>query len=106
MNNKIKKIGNVAIYHVQRLCGGHEEGGWYYQEGVRQGKVHRYDISSEEKYEKVQDFMTRVQRMLDHAYPMNQRPLSSVLSAGQMRVELWENEEAPEVYPKNTPHYE
>lgn len=91
----------VAIFFQERCFGGREEGGWYFDSGVREGKPKAF--ATREQAEKFQE---RAQRLLDWVYrDWNKRELSSVLSRGRYEAELW-SEPPPNNYPDKIPHYE
>ena len=109
---KTENIAHLAIFHVQQCYGGGEEGGWYFRAGELKSKVHTYfdeDYNPDNGNYGIQALYTlrnRIQRALDHYYEINDRDLSSVLSEGQMRCEIWRGEDIPANYPKQKPHYE
>ncbi len=90
----------VAVYFQELCFGGHEEGGWYYNSGVLQGKVKAFP-----DHESALAFRERAQRSLDAWHEENERDLSSVLSRGRYGAELYD-EYPPHHYPDNRPRYE
>ena len=47
----VKKFWKIAVYKTDRLFGGHEEGGWYYDAGdrIKEGKLIFTDINKAHK---------------------------------------------------------
>ena len=101
---------SVAVYLVQRLFGGPEEGGWYYDGGelCTAPELTAFGTTFASGHEdravamaaEVQAHLDRDWNVADHA-----RPLSSVLSAGRYVAQV--NEGWPPVaFPVERPRYE
>lgn len=104
---------SVDVYHVQRIWGGHEEGGWYYDCGTR--------CRDADVMQLVLPLLVRpqvwpteaeatlaaelLQRTLDESINRHRRPLSSVLSTGIVVacVHPWAS---PHLWPEEIPTYE
>ena len=109
----LKCISHVAIYFVQKVFGGGEEGGWFFEAGELASKVHTY--ISDEEYdpdndqwgdEKLYTLRKRLQRWLDYHCEENKCELSSVLSEGKYVAQIYRGEEyPPEHYPESKPTY-
>ncbi|WP_242187171.1 hypothetical protein [Sphingomonas sp. CARO-RG-8B-R24-01] len=101
---------SVAVYFVQRLCGGPEEGGWYYEAGelctapelTAFGTT--FPVGHEDRAVRmaveVQAHLDRDWNVDDHA-----RPLSSVLSAGRYVAQVHDGW-PPFAFPAERPRYE
>jgi len=101
VHNLRKGTFNVACYFVERLCGGQEEGGWWYNQYERRGRVHTYATLDE-----ALAVCARYRDMADEFFVENKRCIESVLSAGRYTACLYENEEPPLFDPERKPHYE
>lgn len=93
----------VAVYDQGMVCGGREEGGWYYDAGslVRMVKMFRSE-------HKAGDYCRRLNARLrsrDFGPNQGKREYSSVLSEGELRAHVYENE-CPKGFPERRPHYE
>jgi hypothetical protein len=101
---------SVAVYFVQRLCGGPEEGGWYFDSGeicsdpelIVFGTIFAtgHDDRAVRMAAEIQDHLDRDWNVGDHA-----RPLDSVLSAGRYEARVHDGW-PPHVFPAERPHYE
>ena len=101
---------SVAVYLVQRLCGGPEEGGWYYEAGelctvpelTAFGTT--FPVGHEDRAFSmaagVQAHLDRDWNVDDHA-----RPLASVLSAGRYVAQVHDGR-PPLAFPTERPRYE
>lgn len=87
----------VVIWFNTREYGGPEEGGWYFDTGEPVKVYTCYSVGEVEFYQK------RAERMVAGSNE-GRRPLSSVLSTGRYSVTV--EDEKPEAYPANRPHYE
>jgi len=83
------------VYMVDRLYGGSEEGGWWYDAGRPVESV-RFDFKEEAE--------TALQQQRGKYSNEGRRPLSSVLSNGEYRVMLEDHFAAP--WPQHNPAYE
>ena len=92
----------VTFYKIDKAFGGNEEGGWYYTYGEpilhplnrvfeNWGDAHRY-----------QHECLVIQDQLNEGLPS----IDSVLSQGQYRVYIGEENELPAPFPAVKPHYE
>ena len=101
---------SVAVYLVQRLYGGPEEGGWYYEAGnlctapelTAFGTT--FPVGNEDRAVRqaaeVQTHLDRDWNVDDHA-----RPLGSVLSAGRYEAQVHDGW-PPLAFPMERPRYE
>lgn len=105
---------SVAIYLVDRAYGGPEEGGWWYDYGVRQ------DVNFTKQFPEMKEFgvpvifpdeeraiawMENANHWLDQTVNKGRRDINSVLSTGQYRAMVHDNY-PPHHWPEVTPHYE
>lgn len=93
----------VAAYHVDKLFGGREEGGWWYDAGQIIRVVRKFNSQ-----DKAYDYCNRLNRKLhSRRIGPNQgrRELSSVLSDGVVQAVVCEDW-AVQHYPDRKPHYE
>jgi hypothetical protein len=105
----------VAIYLCDRVYGGPEEGGWYYECGVRQDQpiegipdafiFNSFNPANGKTAEQCADiFAQSLQKLLDIVNA--KRPeISSVLSEGRYYAEVYAGH-PPHHYPERIPHYE
>lgn len=101
---------SVAVYLVQRLYGGPEEGGWWHEAGelctapelAAFGTTFptAQEESAVEMASEVQQHLDRDWNVGDHA-----RPLSSVLSAGRFVAKVHDGW-PPLAFPTERPRYE
>jgi hypothetical protein len=94
------KITYVGIYHIERLYGGPEEGGWWYNQRTLVSKVKAFDP------EKVDAFVERAQQCLDTWHPDNHISLGSTSCECHYRVQCFDNELPHKCSPEHKPHYE
>lgn len=118
----------VAIYLCDRAYGGAEEGGWWYDTGVRvddvlegvnpnalltvftgQGTVYR-DKGTGDEFKSAAEqeayaYAAQLQTLLDVTVNVGRREISSVLSTGRYYAEAHPGY-PPSHYPAQTPHYE
>jgi hypothetical protein len=99
----------VAIYDVNKLFGGPEEGGWWYTAGelVTDPEVYEETLPmafrEEDRAKTYRDKMelrAKVQNKLE-----GRRDIGSVISTGQYFAEIHEGS-LPAFYPERKPHYE
>jgi hypothetical protein len=108
----------VAIYLVDRLYGGPEEGGWWYEAGVRLDASNLHIPVSpfpNRQWQEVftgplaeaiaEPSITALQAHLDKTANVGRKPISSVLSTGRFQAMMFEGA-APLIYPEKKPHYE
>lgn len=90
----------VAVYVVDKFFGGPEEGGWWYDGGrlVRVVYMHRIERCAFK-------FASRMDRLLNVTLNKNRRSISSVLSTGEYRAEVYQGI-PPDHFPETRPHYE
>ena len=84
----------IAVYETDRVYGGPEEGGWWYETGEL---VHKVTVAASE----VRQVMDR----LDKTYPYTKGRYSVNYSGGDYSMEVWD-EQPPVRYPLERPHYE
>lgn len=92
----------VNLYHVDRAYGGREEGGWWYDCGHPVLHPLNRVFETREEALKYQHECLAIQDQLNEGLPS----INSVLSQGQYRVYLGEENELPAPYPAVKPHYE
>ena len=102
----------VAVFELDRIYGGPEEGGWWYTAGELKRIVktftdtnQAYDYSR--RYNRTLAFRRHDRRRYGDSPAMRQGewPLSSVnYNGGHYQAEVWE--ERPHSYPVYAPHYE
>lgn len=111
----------VAIYLVDRAYGGPEEGGWWYDYGVRQdidfakqwpefngcgALAYNYGIPRIFDNEgQAVNWCENVTALLDETANRGRREINSVNSTGRYRAEVHDNY-PPHHWPEVTPHYE
>jgi hypothetical protein len=113
-----RPLWSVAIYLVDREYGGAEEGGWYYDAGVKVTSMidgmegtpfpeHSWNVTfaSATAEELANQCAAAVQQVLDITANARRRPISSVLSTGRYEAMVFEGM-APDRFPEETPHYE
>ena len=92
----------VAVYELDRVYGGPEEGGWWYTTGdlVR---IHSVEKSEERAWQKA----ARLNRSLAFKEKLSdRRPLSSIAyNGGSLGAGVYENT-APEHFPEYPPFYQ
>ena len=90
----------VAVYDCDRAYGGPEEGGWWFNCGTLIKPVRTFP-SEDQAFE----FARRMNAKLRHFINSHRRPMSSVLSEGEIWAEVHEGA-PPKHYPEYHPHYE
>lgn len=84
---------SVAIYEVGRAYGGPEEGGWYYDVGMRDpASLRCYPVA---EWPQAQLYLKQAQREADQRGSRDFR----------LQASLYVDEVAPEMFPKNRPYY-
>lgn len=101
---------SVAVYLVQRLCGGPEEGGWYFDAGELCSAPEltafgtTFPVGHEDRAARmgaeIQGHLDRDWNVGDHA-----RPLSRVLSAGRYVAQVHDGW-PPLAFPAERPRFE
>lgn len=92
----------VNLYHVDQVFGGREEGGWWYTYG--EPVLHPLN--------RVFDTLEEAQRHHTECLPIEDElnqglpSIHSILSQGQYRFYVGEENELPAPFPKTKPHYE
>lgn len=98
----------VSPYLVDRVYGGPEEGGWYYEAGEPlafgelDGVPAAVIATTEAQAIEARDAM---QQTLDETYNKHRPRIDSIVSQGVYRAVIDENH-WPRPYPSETPHYE
>lgn len=105
----------LEVFFVQQCYGGREEGGWYYEEGIR---CRDYDLIDEMvnagfqpriypdvEMDSARAETTRLQKWLDETVNRGRPPLHSVNSRGRYLALLHSGEEVTR-YPAERPRYE
>jgi hypothetical protein len=111
-------LWSVAIYLVDRQYGGPEEGGWWYEAGVRIDAATLHvpvspfpDRAWHETFvgplaeATAESTMQALQALLDSSANVGRRDIGSVLSVGRYQAMMFEGI-APLVYPATKPQYE
>lgn len=88
----------VALYYVQRRYGGPEEGGWYYNAGVRKSKVKVFQDE-----QTARKFVVRAEKAMAAWHQDNDFPLWRC--DGRYDVEVY-RDPPPPFYPLERPYYE
>lgn len=109
---------SVAIYLVDKAYGGPEEGGWWYNYGIRQDVdfSKQWDLLNNtfgnhgiprifDSEESACAWCENVNMLLDATLNKGRRDISSVLSTGKYRAMVHDNY-PPHHWPELTPHYE
>ena len=88
-------VWTVAVYEVDRLFGGHEEGGWWFDVGelIRKATVGSLERACELRGEWEQEFPRTGKRY-------------SVLGGEDYDIDVIEGGHAPESFPDKFPRYE
>jgi hypothetical protein len=95
----------VAIYLCDRSYGGPEEGGWWFDTGVRMdgiAPIPRIFGTADAAYEYARDLQATLD---DGLNATGNRDLSSVCCEGRYCAEVYEGYPPPH-YPERRPHYE
>jgi hypothetical protein len=87
----------VNIYEVDRVYGGPEEGGWYFDAGTLQGWWHASSL--ENAYE-------LAEKLQDEPYKSTGDASSVVYSGGDYDFEITRGASGAESYPEERPFYE
>lgn len=90
------KMKYVTIWFNTREYGGPEEGGWWYDTGE---PIEIFECTEAEVEQKKAEAEAIVEKRNE-----GRRPLYSVRSTGRYSVSV--EDERPEPYPAETPHYE
>lgn len=85
----------VTAYEVQLVYGGPEEGGWWYEAGDVLQVIECEEHEIEDAKASLKD---------TYADDYSGRPLSSVLSDGELRIVV--DDQPGEPFPAERPHYE
>lgn len=89
----------IALYEVDRACGGPEEGGWWYDTGDL-----RRPLTLAPTNEAAVTIAARANRLLDRLQ-QNKRPVDSVAYDGGRHRALVFTTTAPPSYPAERPSY-
>ena len=92
----------VNLYHVDQVFGGREEGGWWYTYGEPVLHPLNRVFDTLEEAQRHQTKSLAIQDELNQGLPS----IHSVLSQGQYRIYIGEENELPAPFPKTKPHYE
>jgi hypothetical protein len=100
----------VAIYLVDRVYGGPEEGGWWYEAGERQdhiieGMHPATPLSVLYSEHDAKTRMAYVQKKLDEGPNVGRRDIGSMLSTGKYFAQMYQGH-PPARFPETRPHYE
>jgi hypothetical protein len=114
----------VAIYLADRVYGGPEEGGWWYEAGYRidhllhginpnslltvfDGEGTRYQDTEEQTAaeQEAHEYAANLQVLLDVTVNVGRRDIGSVLSSGRYYARAYPGH-PPAHYPATRPHYE
>ena len=94
---------SVNLYHVDRAYGGREEGGWWYACGYPVlHPLNRVFESADEAHKHWSNHCLQAQIELNHGMPS----IDSVLSQGEYRFIIGDENELPAPFPAVKPHYE
>ena len=93
---------SVNLYLVDRAFGGREEGGWWYDCGHPVLHPLNRVFETYEEARRYQYECLVIQDQLNEGLPS----IDSVLSQGQYRVYVGEENELPAPFPAVKPHYE
>lgn len=101
---------SVAVYLIQRLYGGPEEGGWYYDSGelCTDPALTAFGVTFAEGHEgRARTMALEVQAHLDRDWNVGDhaREISSVLSAGRFEARVHDGW-PPLAFPAERPRYE
>lgn len=90
----------VALYEIDRACGGPEEGGWWYATGVlaRPLRVCLSEVGADAR-------AARANRLLDRLQHGRREVGSLLYEGGRHRACVFANT-APDAFPPRRPHYE
>lgn len=95
----------VSVYFCERVYGGPEEGGWWYNTGEPVTLEGIPSVSRFDNEDDAQAARELLQARLDATVNVGLPPLSSVASDGLYFAQA-ERAEKPQAYPQTTPHYE
>ncbi|BAI96662.1 hypothetical protein Sj15T_09670 [Sphingobium sp. TA15] len=101
---------SIAVYFVQRLFGGPEEGSWYYDSGdlcTEPDLVSLGVTIPGEDFGRARDKASEIQILLDRDWNIGDhaRPLHSVLSTGRYEAHIFDAWPPP-CFPESRPTYE
>ena len=103
-----KHLWSVAVYMVDRVYGGPEEGGWYYTAGLPDTDMAQFTRlfkgQGEEAPAAARRYRDRLAKRLVDKLNVGRRDIGSVLSEGQYMACLEEG--YPAAFPQERPHYE
>jgi hypothetical protein len=93
----------IAFYELDRVYGGSEEGGWWYNTG---NLVRIFRVVKNEEY--ADRLARRAQRLLDHCAKRGgyRSDLYSMGYSGGAYAAYVYEDKAPPYWPEQTPHYE
>ena len=92
----------VNLYHVDQVFGGKEEGGWWYTYGEPVLHPLNRVFDTFKKADRYHTKCLLIETQLNQGLPS----IHSVLSQGQYRFYIGEENELPSPFPKTIPHYE
>jgi len=95
----LPKVFIVAVFLVDRACGGPEEGGWYYDCGQLVRQIRTFKNS-----ELASAFRRRLNAKLAVTLNKGRRPIDSVLSDGMYDAQVC-HDRVPDHYPAERPRY-
>lgn len=91
----------VNTYETDRIYGGPEEGGWYYDVGT---KINSRRLSTHRKAARIRN---RIQKQLDKINQEEHRVSGDQSNATGNYLQVWvESYPAPDHFPYQQPHYE
>lgn len=94
----------VSVYICDKVYGGLEEGGWYYSTGTPVTDAMPL-MRVFRDHDEASDYANRLQRALNVTWNIGRPSISSVLSEGEYRAIIDQNE-MPAHYPTERPRYE
>lgn len=94
----------VSVFLIDRMWGGPEEGGWWFDAGYPATDHYRtYTRTFTSRESALQYRESLDHTIIDHAND-GRHPISSMASDGEYRVYVCEG--APKPFPESRPHYE
>lgn len=94
----------VAVFMIDRMWGGAEEGGWWFDAGCPADDEYKTYTRTFTSREGALQYREALEHTVIEASNEGRRPISSMASEGAYRAYVCEG--APKPFPEYRPHYE